>query len=183
MPEPTSIPLPSVLEPDRAYLLGNLNADEDAEQRVADLQQALADACDYGRQLWLGLDSIRGYLLNSLPSDPHTPGLHRTCAAPTGPDDEDGWQSWMAAYAEAHSVLAGPHGDSGFGVSEAAREAQNRRSAPAVRLIANHPELLPATVTGRPIHTGMRARLPGVVLVAAVTLAAREVLARRLRRP
>ena len=77
--------------------------------------------------------ALRSYLLGSLPPDPRTPGLHRTGAAPTGPDDEPGWQNWMAAYAEAHSVLAGPQGDSGFGVSEAEREAQTRRSAPSIR--------------------------------------------------
>lgn len=181
MPEPTPIPIPAVLEADSGHLQGTLNAEEDAEQRLADVQQALASACDYGRMLWLGLDSIRGYLLRSLPPDPHTPGLHGVSASPTGPDDEAGWQSWMAAYAEAHSVLAGPNGDAGFGVSEAKREAQVRRAAPAVRVLAEHPELLPPSLTARP-RTGLSARLPGVVVIAALTLAAREVLARRLHR-
>ena len=181
MPEPTPIPIPSVLEADRGHLLGALNADEDAEQRVADLQQALASACDYGRTLWLGLDSMRGYLLRSLPPDPHTPGLHGTSASPTGPDDEAGWQSWMAAYAEAHSVLAGPNGDSGFGVAEAKREAQGRRTAPTIRVLAEHPELRPPSTTAAP-RPGLTAKLPGVLVTAALTLAAREVLARRLRR-
>ena len=182
MPEPTPIPLPSVLEPDRGHLLGGLNADEDAEQKLADLHQALTEACDYGRAVWLGLDSMRSYLLHSLPPEPYGPGLHRTCASPAGPDDEDGWQSWMSAYAEAHSVLAGPQGDSGFGVSEARREAQNRRSAPAVRVLAEHPELLPSSVLTS-VRGQARFRLPGVIAIAAVTLAVREVLARRLRRP
>ena len=181
MQEPTPIPIPSVLEPDRGHLLGGLNAAEDAEGRLAEVQQALAEACDYGRALWLGLDSMRGYLLHSLPPDPHSPGLHRSCASPVGPDDEEGWQSWMSAYAEAHSVLAGPNGDSGFGVSEAQREAQNRRSAPAIRMLAEHPELLPPSMTA-PVRRGPRSRLPGVIAIAAVTLAVREVLARRLSR-
>lgn len=181
MPEPTPIPIPTVLEADRGHLLGSLNADENAEQRVADLQQALASACDYGRAVWLGLDSLRGYLVHSLPPDPHTPGMHGVSASPTGPDDEQGWQEWMAAYAEAHSVLAGPNGDSGFGVSEAQREAQLRRTAPAIRVLAEHPELRPPSVIAsrRP---GFTARLPGVVVVAALTLAAREVLGRRFTR-
>jgi hypothetical protein len=181
MQEPTPIPIPAVLDPDRAHLQGELNAEEDAEHRLADVRQALTSACAYGRQLWLGLDSLRGYLLRSLPPDPHTPGMHRICASPTGPDDEDGWQNWMAAYAEAHSVLAGPNGDSGFGVSEAAREAQERRSAPAVRVLAEHPELLPPSMAGA-TRKGIRSRLPGMLTVAAITLVIREMLVRRRNR-
>jgi hypothetical protein len=179
MPEPTPIPIPGILDPERGHLLGDLNAAGDPEQQHNDLRQALADACSYGRDLWRGVDALRSYLLTSLPSDPRTPGLHRTCAAPTGPDDEQGWQNWMAAYAEAHSVLAGPQGDSGFGVSEAEREAQTRRPAPSVRLLAEHPELQPGSVS-RPVPT--RSRLPGVLAVAATTLAVRAVLVRRFRR-
>jgi hypothetical protein len=178
MQEPTPIPVPAVLEPDRAQLLAELNAEQDAEGRLADLRQALVSACDYGRTLWLGVDSLRGYLLRSLPPDPRSPGMHRVSASPTGPDDEDGWQNWMAAYAEAHSVLAGPKGDSGFGVSEASREAQQRRSAPAVRVLAEHPELLPPSVAA-PVRNGIRSRLPRVLAVVGATLVVREVLARR----
>jgi len=179
MPEPTPIPIPGVLDPERGHLLGNLNAAGDEKQQLKDMRQALADACGYGRELWRGVDALRSYLLTSLPPDPRTPGLHRTGAAPTGPDDEQGWQSWMAAYAEAHSVLAGPQGDSGFGVSEAEREAQLRRSAPSVRLLAEHPDLRSGSVA-RPSVS--RSRLPGVLAVAATTLAVRAVLVRRFRR-
>jgi hypothetical protein len=179
MPEPTPIPIPGILDPAGGHLLGELNAADNPEQQLDDVRQALADACSYGRALWHGVDALRSYLLDSLPSDPRTPGLHRTGAAPTGPDDEQGWQNWMAAYAEAHSVLAGPQGDSGFGVSEAEREAQTRRSAPSVRLLAEHPELQPGSVA-RPVVT--RSRLPGVLAVAATTLVVRAVLIRRLRR-
>jgi hypothetical protein len=179
MPEPTPIPIPGVLDPERGHLLGDLNAADDPEQQLQDVRQALANACNYGRDLWRGVDALRSYLLNSLPSDPRRPGLHRTCAAPTGPDDEQGWQSWMAAYAEAHSVLAGPQGDSGFGVSEAEREAQTRRMAPSVRLLAEHPELQPGS---GPRFASTRSRLPGVLAVAASTLAVRAVLVRRFRR-
>lgn len=181
MQEPTPIPIPAVLEPDRAQLQGQLNAEEDPEGQLDDLRQALASACDYGRTLWLGLDSLRGYLLRSLPPDPRSPGMHRVSASPTGPDDEEGWKSWMAAYAEAHSVLAGPNGDSGFGVAEASREAQQRRSAPSIRVLAEHPELLPPSMAA-PTRAGLRSRLPGVLAVVATTLVAREVLARRLSR-
>lgn len=182
MPEPTPIPIPGVLDPERAHLLGDLNAAEDAEQKVADLQQALADTCGYGRDLWQGVDALRSYLLNSLPPDPRSPGLHRTGAAPTGPDDEVGWRNWMAAYAEAHAVLAGPNGDSGFGVSEASREAQARRSAPSVRLLAEHPELQPGGSVSRRSPSPLPSRLARVLAVATTTLAVRAVMVRRLRR-
>jgi len=181
MAEPTPIPLPGILEPEHGHLLGELNAAENAEQRLSEVQQALANACSYGRELWHGVNALRGYLLHSLPPDPRTPGLHRTGASPTGPDDEAGWQSWQAAYAEAHSVLAGPQGDSGFGVSEAGREARARRSAPSIRLLAEHPELS-STPPGTVRTPSAGARLTGALAVAATTLAVRAVLVRRLRR-
>jgi hypothetical protein len=181
MAEPTPIPIPGVLDPERGHLLGDLNATDDTEQKLSDVQQALTNACSYGRDLWRAVDALRSYLLRSLPPDPRTPGLHRTGASPAGPDDEEGWQSWQAAYAEAHSVLAGPQGDSGFGVSEAEREAQVRRSAPSVRLLAEHPELQSAPP--RSVRTTSRSsRLTGALAVAATTLAVRAVLVRRLRR-
>jgi len=179
MSEPTPIPLPSVLDPDRGHLLGSENAAADPEAQLKQLKQALDDSCRYGQQLWQALDGQRGYLLHSLPPDPRTPGLHRTTAAPTGPDDEDGWQSWMAAYADAHSALAGPQGDSGFGISEAQREAQNRRTAPSVRLLADHPELRSTPAVGK---IRVRSRIPEMLGVAAVTLAARALLVRQLHR-
>lgn len=180
MSEPTPIPLPSVLESDRGHLQGNENAADSAEEQLQQVRAALDVACRYGQELWHGVDALRAYLLHSLPPDPRTPGRHLTSASPTGPDDEAGWQNWMAAYAQAHSVLAGPQGDSGFGVSEAEREAQLRRSAPNLRLIAEHPEL--AGASARPAPGGWaRSRLPGVLGVAAMTLAVRAVLARQLR--
>jgi hypothetical protein len=180
-PTPIPIPLPGVLEPERGHLLGNLNAAADTEQKLSEVQQALAEACGYGRDLWRGVDALRSYLLHSLPPDPRTPGLHRTGASPAGPDDEEGWQSWQVAYAGAHSVLAGPQGDSGFGVSEAEREAQVRRSAPSVRLLAEHPEL--QSFPPRSVRTtSLGSRMTGALAVAATTLAVRAVLVRLRRR-
>ena len=74
---------------------------------------------------------MRQYLLDCLPPDPHTAtGPIATGAAPTGPEDEHGWQNWITAFAEVTSVLCGPHGDSGFGLSRAREEAQRRRTSP-----------------------------------------------------
>jgi hypothetical protein len=181
MSEPTPIPLPEVLEPDCLRSQQEASAEEDVRDRLFQVERALADACEYGRTLWQVVDSLRSYLLRSLPPDPRSPRPARIGAAPTGPDDEEGWQDWMAAYAETHAVLAGPRGDSGFGVEEAEREAQARRSAPVVRLLASHPGLSAANSTD-PVHRGWRARLPAALGVAAATLLLREVLGRRIRR-
>lgn len=85
---------------------------------------------------------MRGYLLNSLPPDPRAPGPHPTASAsPTGPDDDTGWDNWIAAYATVTSVLCGPNGDSGYGLGEGRREANLRRTAPVLRIHADHPGL------------------------------------------
>jgi hypothetical protein len=101
------------------------------ESRAVLLQRALETSCAYADQLWDDLNAMRQYLLDCLPPDPHTAtGPVATGAAPTGPDDEQGWQNWMTAFAEVTSVLCGPHGDSGFGLSRAREEAQRRRTSP-----------------------------------------------------
>jgi hypothetical protein len=130
------IPLPELLDPDRLLLddRNDLSAEEHAD-RAAQLEGALHETCSYAQQLWHELDAVRGYLLDSLPPDPHaidpdTIGQRPSSAAPTGPEDEQGWQNWMAAYSRVTSVLAGPHGDSGFGSDEARREARDRRLVP-----------------------------------------------------
>lgn len=129
------IPLPQLLDPDRLLLddRNDLSAEEHAG-RATQLDRALHDTCSYAQQLWHELDAVRGYLLDSLPPDRRTadadaPGP--SSAAPTGPDDEQGWQNWITAYSRATSALAGPHGDSGFGSEEAQREARDRRLEPA----------------------------------------------------
>jgi hypothetical protein len=123
------IPQPALLDPDRVLLedRNDLSAEEHAS-RAALLDKALQESCSYAQQLWQNLDAVREYLLDSLPPNPRTAGpAPRRSASPTGPDDEEGWQRWSAAYAAVTSVLAGAHGDSGFGMDEARREARDRR--------------------------------------------------------
>jgi hypothetical protein len=132
---PIPLPMPGVLQADRPDLKAELAARDDAG-KVHLLEQEFEKACEYGQVLWHDVDELRHYLLASVPPDPRLPGPRRIGASPTGPDDEDGWKYWMAAYAEATSVLAGPHGDSGFGAHEARREAQIRRTAPEILLLA-----------------------------------------------
>jgi hypothetical protein len=124
------IPQPMLLDPDRLLLddRNDLSAEEHAS-RAALLDKALHETCAYARQLWQDVDAMRGYLLESLPSQAGADGgVERRLTAPTGPDDEEGWERWTAAYAAITSVLAGPHGDSGFGMTEARREARDRRA-------------------------------------------------------
>jgi hypothetical protein len=123
------IPRPELLDPDRILLedRNDLTADDHAN-RAALLGHALHESCSYAQQLWQSLDAVRGYLLDSLPPDPRSSDEpSRRSAAPAGPDDDAGWENWIAAYAAVTSVLAGPHGDSGFSSDEAQREARDRR--------------------------------------------------------
>jgi hypothetical protein len=170
------IPQPEVLDPDRV-----LSTDRDAmtledhRSRADLLDAALHETCEYARQLWEDLNHLRGYLLASLPPDPRSPGPHTSPgASPTGPDDEQGWQDWIAAYAAVIATLAGPHGDSGYGLGEARREAELRRHAPALQLHANHPELsspaVPAPAAAGPTGRGRMARTVGTAAVLLLAL-------------
>ena len=130
------IPRPDVFDPEQA--MSDEREDMTVNEhraRAAEAMNALKEVREYGVMLWEHLDLARRYLYESLPSDPRSPGTSpHLSASPTGPDDENGWARWMAAYSQVTSALAGPHGDSGFGLSEAKLEAQRRRSAPNVRI-------------------------------------------------
>lgn len=137
------IPKPELLDPDRVDRddREDFTADDHRSQAQL-LAKALGESCAYADQLWDQVNALRGYLLNSLPPDPRTPGPHATAAAsPSGPDDEDGWVNWINAFATTTSVLCGSHGDSGFGLSRAKEEAQLRRTVPELTLHARHPDL------------------------------------------
>lgn len=183
MLQPIPVPLPNILDASRPDLAG-VAKQGDPDKQIAALREALEHACDYGRRLWQDVAALRGYLLRSLPSDPRAPGPHTAAASPRGPDDDKGWEDWVAAYSEASSVLAGPDGDSGFGLKEARQEADVRRASPNMRLLSAHPQLF-----GGPHSTGSPNRRPSgwpsvpmVFGIAASTLAARAVVVKRLRR-
>ena len=130
------IPMPEMLDPNRMLIndRGNMQSQSDHD-RAKLLDQGLHETAEYGQNLWNVLDQVRHYLLDSLPPDPRSPGPHPTASAsPTGPDDETGWKAWMELYARVNSVLTGPQGDSGYGLNEAKREAQWRRTAPVMTL-------------------------------------------------
>jgi hypothetical protein len=178
------IPVPEVLDPDRPRLEGLIDA-EDRDQAVATMHQALHDACDYGRMLWNVVDRLRHYLMSAVPSDPRGAGPYRLGAQPTGPDDDDGWQEWMDAYAQATSALTGPHGDSGFGVSEAKREAELRRTASNVRILAeDRPRRAdPNAPTDRPIADRLDDRFrSGAIVGAIAAIVTMDLLSRMGRR-
>jgi hypothetical protein len=118
----TPIPKPQVLDPDRPLRhthepMGGGDHRSDVEV----LEQALHDSCAYAQQLWDRLDATRHYLVESLTDQPPA------SAAPTGRDDEDGWQNWMTTFAAITSELCGPHGDSGYGTWLASHEAHEHR--------------------------------------------------------
>ncbi|MFN2562905.1 MAG: hypothetical protein ABR571_16640 [Jatrophihabitans sp.] len=182
------IPKPHLLDPDRMLVNDRGEFAVDHETRANALDKALKESCAYAEQLWEDLDGIRAYLLNSLPPDPRAPGLHPTASAsPTGPDDEQGWENWINAYATVTSVLAGPHGDSGFGLGEARRAARDRRTAPILTLAADHPEFASAPPQpDRPPRPESEPAKPtsSVAKVAGVAVAALLVLrGLRPRRP
>jgi hypothetical protein len=106
-----TIPMPDVLDADNALI--NLSDADPASAR------ALRSTTEYAQQLWRQLQIAREYLLTTT-----TAGR----ATPAGPYDEPGWRDWKAVYAGITSTLAGPRGDSGFGLSEAELESRWRRT-------------------------------------------------------
>jgi hypothetical protein len=138
-----AIPKPRLLDPNRPLSDARDAITNHEDEPPAELlKEALRDTCAYAQQLWENLDAARQYLMTSLPADPRSPGPHPSASAsPTGPDDEQGWQNWIAAYASVSSVLCGPQGDSGYGLGEARQAADQRRTAPVLRLYADHPNL------------------------------------------
>lgn len=125
------IPPPELLDPDRMKTDEREEMTVDEHKSRADaFAKALRDTCEYATELWQHLDATRGYLLESLPTDPRSPGVNpHTSASPTGPNDDEGWSRWIDTYAAVTSILAGPRGDSGFGLSEAKDAARTRREA------------------------------------------------------
>jgi hypothetical protein len=155
------IPKPQVLDPDRPLRHRGTEFTEDDRPEAELLAKALHEACEYADQLWDDLNAMRQYLLDSLPPDPRAPGPHTTASAsPTGPNDEQGWQNWINAFAAIASVLCGPHGDSGFGLSRAREEAQIRRTAPVLNIRAAHPDLDSAARTEPASATDTNGRSP-----------------------
>ncbi|HEX2903767.1 MAG TPA: hypothetical protein VHO01_09975 [Jatrophihabitans sp.] len=167
--QPPEIPQPSLLDPDRGHLQSSL-AGGSAEDRLQVLDESFHAVADYGQQLWQVLDDVRHYLLEAAPA------AGRASARPTDAADEAGWAEWQRAYAAVTSTLAGPRGDSGFGVSEAAREAGNRRAAPP----GQH-ELAPAVAAGWQPAPAVPQRLATVLTIAGVTLVVRELAGRLWR--
>jgi hypothetical protein len=132
------IPQPDVFDLERAMSdeREEMSIDEH-RARAAEMAKALKAMSEYGTMLWEHLDLARHYLYESLPSDPRDPGPGpHVSASPTGPDDDQGWTRWVSTYSLVTSALAGPHGDSGFGASEAKRESEVRRNAPNLAVMA-----------------------------------------------
>jgi hypothetical protein len=106
-----AIPMPDLLDVDNQLIT--------LPETDAKVEKALRDTAEYAQQLWRQLQVAREYLLTTTVAGR---------ATPAGPHDEPGWRDWQAVYAGITSTLAGPRGDSGFGVSEAELESRWRRS-------------------------------------------------------
>jgi hypothetical protein len=179
-----TIPQPHILDPDRLLAddRGGFGTKDDRKARADLLDAALHETCEYAQKLWHDLNAVRQYLLDSLPPDPRLPGMDLTASAsPTGPDDDEGWEKWLDVYAEVSSVLCGPHGDSGFGRTEAQHEADIRRTArvlaisPDARDARTDPDPEPPRPAGHEAGRSAPAWLPAlqggvVALVAAMAL-------------
>lgn len=183
------IALPEVLDPERTLTDDREEmTGEEHRARAQRLDAALHESCEYGQQLWKVLDEVRAYLMGSLPPDPRSPEAPPvTCASPTGPDDEEGWSKWIGAFAAVTSALAGPRGDSGYGVNSARHAASVRRSAPVVQVnakrdLAKDAPAVQDSATGSPPHPdGNRLRIArAAALGVLVSLAVRGVLPRRV---
>lgn len=178
---------PELLDPDRIVDPGRGDMSVDHESAARELREALEASCEYGQQLWDHLGAVREYLMESLPPDPRAAGPHTQVGArPTGPDDTEGWQRWVDMYSSVTSVLAGPHGDSGFGFSEAREAARMRSEAPNARLAAR----LHDGETGAAAERGeataersVRHSLSAGAIMRGLGLAALSVLALRGLRP
>lgn len=89
----------------------------------------MEDSCAYGRQLPDTLDEVRRCLFSALPPDLQAgPSAANDVASPTSPREEAGWQHWINAYAAVTSILCGPAGDEGIGLSQAKLQADDRRN-------------------------------------------------------
>lgn len=104
------IPMPELLDPDRLIMpeRDDMTIDEHRGRAQAALD-ALQATCKYGQSLRDELIAVRAYL-----HDHH----------PVVDADEADWTAWSSRYASVTSVLAGPHGDNGFGAEEAQVIAQ-----------------------------------------------------------
>jgi hypothetical protein len=139
---------PHVLDPNRLLIndLNEFTADHEAMSTA--LKAALDETCEYAQQLWEELDAVRHYLIDAAPQDPRiSDGPVRSCATPSGPDDDEGWTKWSSAYARVTTLLAGPNGDSGYGEQEAAREQRDRRLAATAERDQPDDEHAPAQTT------------------------------------
>lgn len=181
---------PQLLDPERIVDPNRDDMTVDHESAAKELRQALEASCDYGRQLWDHLSAVRQYLMDSLPPDPRAAGPHTQLSAhPTGPDDTEGWQHWVDIYASVTSVMAGPHGDSGYGFGEAREAARIRSEAPNARLAARLHDGRTGTPNGRnepPVETVKRSveeSFSTGALLRGLGLAALSVLALRGLRP
>jgi hypothetical protein len=113
------IPVRSLRDPES----GNESGPIDDPPDVVSEDAPQDDVSVYARQLWALLDQVARYLREQVARGGSGPVLAE--AKPLLSTDEQ-WQQWTEIYSGVLSVLAGPHGDEGYGRQEARLEYQNR---------------------------------------------------------
>ena len=82
------IGMPELLDPQRLVVTSRSDLiDHDRKRFVSSLEEAVRELCAYSQRMWNDLNSVRTYLVESLPPEA---GSSRTATSPTGPDDEEG---------------------------------------------------------------------------------------------
>jgi hypothetical protein len=125
----TQIPMPSLIAdqiPVRSLRdpeSGNESGPIDDPPDVVSEDPPQDNVSVYARQLWTALDQVARYLLDQVARGGSGPVL---AEAKPLLDTDDQWLRWSEMYAGVLSVLAGPHGDEGYGQQEARLEYQNR---------------------------------------------------------
>jgi hypothetical protein len=107
-----SIPRPGLLERENPeQVLTSRERDVDAWGRIAEPMREIAQ---YANQLWEVVQGVREYLYE----------LAGEGGKPSPLRDASDWEDWAETWARVTSALAGPAGDSGYGVGEAREIAQ-----------------------------------------------------------
>lgn len=114
------IPMPEVIDESTAPRHSNLDGSSSADElwaAVQELNGSIVKLRRYTVALWDELTVVADYLREDIARGVTGSGVLVS--------DED-WSRWQGVYAHVLARLAGPHGDHGYGDSQATLERQNR---------------------------------------------------------
>jgi hypothetical protein len=162
--------MPTLLTPDRQVVNSRGDfVDRDRQNLIPALERCVADLCAYSQKLWNDMTAMPTYLLHDQPPSrwegqqigqpqgdlggdiqPTTTTSEEAVGAADDADGPVAWSTWIAAYAAVTSVLAGAHGDSGFGMHEAHALARLRQRMPSALAAAGAEWATVGAVAGLP---------------------------------